>query len=164
MFFGLALSLRGWLALIAVSFVLVISPLIFIEAFAKSLPEPIGFLVYVLLGFVAMPALMCFLHYRKMFKVGSGSILFRVYCGVYMFLAFFITMKLFSVGPSFQTVLGALVTCGVSGFMVWFAMKTKKDLSGAVAQAHDAAREDDIQRQAEAILRAEEMKKQQEQS
>ena len=73
--------------------------------------------------------------------------------------------KVFTGFSSGSDYLGVLVLGSVSSGLIWFALKTRKQLSNDIAQAqiemHEAERAEDIQRQAEAILLAEEMKKQQ---
>ena len=71
--------------------------------------------------------------------------------------------KIFTGASNVSDYLGVLVLGSVSGGLIWFALKTRKQLSNDIAQAqiemHEAERAEDIQCQAEAILLAEEMKK-----
>ena len=83
------------------------------------------------------------------------------YSGFFVFIFAVIVSRLFSNKLSFETITAPIVTGAVAFFMFLFAYKTKSTLKETLNSQYEAEREDDIKRQAEAILLAEKMKSKQ---
>jgi len=106
-----------------------------------------------------MPLLVSLLYAKKFANQGRGSIIFWIYCGLYVFFFFIFVSHLFSKELTFETVIAPIVTGAVSFFMISFAYKTKLKHQKALKEHHEAIREDEIKKHAEAIILAEKMKK-----
>jgi len=160
------MSPMGWIITLFLALFLIMAPFLMIESFASGFPEPIKTTIIILFGYLGMPVLMCFFYKRKMFRQGQGAALFWVYCSVYGLVAFAGVEKIYNGDLSFNSIMTLLVPGAVAFFMIRFALKTQKEFGDAVEEIDrvdaERQREEDIQRQAEAILRAEEIKKQKE--
>ena len=71
------------------------------------------------------------------------------------------TWKLVSRGGGLESAISACVVFAVAAYLIWSAIGTRQRLAQAMEEADAQAWDDAVQLRAEAILRAEEMKKQQ---
>ena len=163
MFFGVALTPVGLLAVLFIALFAMLAPMLVIEEVSKDLSEPWRTIVMVLGVYIVWPLIVAWLYKVKLRKSGKGSVIFYFYVGLYCLMFIVFLTKIFTGVSNGSDYLGVLVLGSVSGGLIWLALKTRKQLSNDIAQAqieiHEAERAEDIQRQAEAILLAEEMKK-----
>jgi hypothetical protein len=160
MIFGISLPLMYWGVALLFALMLLFVPFFLVGAIAESFDEPLRGIINIVGSFVCIPLAMCWLYKSKMSKTGKGSAIFWLYCGIYLLFFFFQTRKLFE-DFSFYNILGTLVLGGVSLFMIFVVVKTKKQFRVDMQDQYEAEREEDIKRQAEAILLAEKMKNEQ---
>ncbi|MEP3635994.1 MAG: hypothetical protein ABJN14_01875 [Paracoccaceae bacterium] len=139
-------------------------PFAVIGSISAYFPEPLDTVVEVLLIGIGFPVLLAYLHSRKVFARGLSSVFFKIYTWFYLILG------LFSVSfgylayetPHYDGIIvGAfllLTGCG----LIWWSRKTDSNVAAAIQDdaAHRAEieREEQIQIQAEAIARAEQIK------
>jgi len=152
----------GWLIVLVAALMSLTIPFALIEWIASYLPEPLRMPVTFVLNFLGFPALLCWLHSRKVFGQGRGSAFFRIYTIFYMamgalFLVNGVTNQSGSLG--FWNAIGGVFVMGIGVAMFLWARRTDKAFAQALAVQDEIRREDSINAQAEAILRAEEMKK-----
>ena len=163
MLFGVALTPVSLLSVLFVAFFAMLAPMLIIEEVSKSLSEPWRSVVMVLGAYIVWPLIVAWLYKVKLRKSGTGSVIFYFYAGLYCLMFIIFLIKIFTGVSNGSDYLGVLVLGSVSGGLIWFALKTRKQLSNDIAQAqiemYEDERAEDIQRQAEAILLAEEMKK-----
>ena len=164
-FVGVSLSPMGWLmAFIAALFALAL-PFALIGSIVSPLPEPFRMAAEMLLGYVGFPVLLCYLHARKVFGRGIGSAFFYIYTWVYLLIGLLAMGVAFYAEGGFNLdgFLFGVVMAVIGAGMVWWSRRTSAAFSSAVEEemATQAAleREEDIQRQTEAILRADELRK-----
>ena len=162
MFFGISLTPKGWLYVLIAALFLIFSPMFVIESFANMFPEPVNKIIILAGSYVFMPMLVAWLYKRKFLNSGRGSAIFYIYVGAYAFLFLTFFAKLFSGDAKWDDYLGVVVLGAVVTYLISSAIKTHKEAVRLAQEAYKLQREDDIQRQAEAILLAEEMKKQKE--
>ena len=177
MFLGIALSFRGWLTAFGIAIFLVLLPMLAGGIMIESLhlQEPLQSILNVLFCFILMPTLVSYAYFRK---INSGKIsaitsaVFWTYCCFYIFLFVVFGFLLFSREISFNDILGQIVLGIVSISMVTVGYKAKtkqKELLAAqnvayqkeMEQQQEKEREEYVKMQAEAILLAEKMKKEQ---
>ncbi len=165
MFFGIALTPIGWLIALMIALFAVAIPFVLIETVTSFLPEFIRIPLNVLLSFVAFPLLLCEMNDRKMFGQGRGSAFFKIYTVFFIaFGLFFIVNAVFnqSGSASLMNIVGGIIMLGVGVYMYRRARKTNAEFDAALAAQAELDREQAINDQAEAILRAEQMKSQRE--
>ncbi len=162
MFFGISLTPMGWLYVLIAALFLIFSPMFVIEGFANMFPEPVNIIITLVGSYVLMPMLVVWLYKRKFLNSGRGSAIFYIYVGAYalLFLAFF--AKLFSSHAKWDDYLGVVVLGAVVAYLIISARKTHKEAVRLAQEAYEQQQNEEIHRQAQAILLAEEMKKQQE--
>ena len=87
---------------------------------------------------------------NKVLKTARGSVIFRIYFGMYAF--FFVVMlsKLYSKGFSFENIAGVLILGGVLVYMLNIIKKTQKIIDAHIQNL----KEQEIEIQKEAIVRA----------
>ncbi len=164
MFFGIVLSPSAWaMILIAVIGALVI-PFMFIAEFANLFPAPLSTIIEVSLGYVGFPLLLCYLHSRKLFGRGMGSMFFFIYKWFYVLIGVvaLIGTPYAEGGFNVEGFMFGVIFTTVGLVMIWWTRKIDKSFQDAVETGEEiqaeADREAQIQMQAEAILRAEQMK------
>jgi hypothetical protein len=148
----------AWLIALMCALLLVFAPFFIVDAVANSFGEPLKSIIQILGFYVLIPMAVCYLYKIKMCKTARGSAIFWIYCGFYLLIFVLLTIKLFTEDFSFSNVLGVLLLGAVSFWMIFVSVKAKKQLAMNLQEEYEAEREDDIRRQAEAILLAEEMK------
>lgn len=163
MFSGVALTPVGWLAVLFVALFAMLAPMLVIGEVSKDLSEPWRTVVMALGVYIVWPLIVAWLYKVKLRKSGKGSVIFYFYVGLYCLMFIVFLTKVFTGVSNGSDYLGVFVSGSVSSGLIWFALKTRNQLSNDIAQAqiemHEAERAEDIQRQAEAIILAEEMKK-----
>ena len=157
-FFSVSMSPIGWLIAFLLALVLVLTPFFIVGAVADPLAEPLKTLVLVVGNYIVAPALVSYLYSVKMRKTGRGSAIFWIYCFFFALVFVITAAQLLTKELSFESVLGPIVTGAVTIFMVRFAYKTKFVHQENIDSYHAALREDDVRKQAEAILLADEIK------
>tara|TARA_B100000745_G_C20120699_1_gene383698 strand:- start:477 stop:983 length:507 start_codon:yes stop_codon:yes gene_type:complete len=168
MILGVALTPKGWLAVLFTALIAMLAPLVAIEAIANNFSDPWRMAIVLLGSYVLWPAAVAWIYKLKLRKSGKGSMIFYFYVGFYflMFLAFL--SKAFSGESSWNDYLGVVVLGAVSSSLIWFALNTRRKNSDNIARSqadrYEVERSKAIRRQAEAILLAEEMKKQKNQT
>lgn len=172
MFFGVTMSPVGWLMTLLAAFFAMFIPVVIIGAISEIFPAPLSSIVFGLLMIVGLPALLCWLYSRKIFAQGRASIFFWFYLIFYVVAGLY----LMTLGDSSYTsaegevitntvsfierIAGALMAAVGVAMFLW-SRKEKKTFNLAVQDGVAAEREDQINIQAEAIMRAEKMKKDQ---
>jgi hypothetical protein len=151
----------GWVLVLIFALSLALVPFLIIGAIAEFFGEPFKGTITVIGCYVLIPMAVCFLYKRKMSNTARGSAIFWIYCGIYLLLFILSASKLFADGLSVAGISGALLLGAVSFWMISVAMKAKKQLAINLQMQYEAEREDDVRRQAEAILLAEKMKNEQ---
>ena len=164
MFVGVSLSPWTWLMLIVAAAISLLLPFAIIGSISSYFPEPISTVVEVVLAGIGFPVFLGFLHSRKVFDRGLGSVFFKIYIWFYLLLG------LFSVGfgylaydtPQYEGMIVGFVLLATGAALIWWSRKTSNAYASAVdADANYRAemeREEQIQIQAEAIVRAEQIK------
>ena len=166
-FFGLEMPLKSWLLVLAAAALALIIPFGVIGSIVAPLPEPMSTIAEVALAYVGFPVLLCYLHSRKVFGRGLGSVFFRVYTWFYLLIGVAVMAGAFLAEDGFNLdgFIFAILMLAVGTGMLWWSRRIRAKFAAAVEEETVAQaaleREEDIQRQAEAILRAEEMKRQQ---
>lgn len=164
MIFGVFVSPAAFVAGCIAVILAMIVPFFLIEAALSPLPEPLKSIGVVGLSYIGIPALLCYLHYRKQFATGFGSAFFILY--TWFFLVFGIIIIVgtyYAQGGLNMGGMGAGTVLAIVGIcMILWRRNVSVRFSNAVADgaAQQAAmeREAAIQIQAEAILRAEQMR------
>ena len=169
MFFGVTMSPMGWFLTLLGAFFAMFIPVFIIGGIAESFPSPLSDIIFLILFVVAWPAILCWLYSRKIFAQGRASVFFWFYLIFYIGFGALILFKSGTVTLSdgSQIVneisildrLGGLLMIVVGIVMFVWSRNEKKKFNIAVVDTMHAEREDQINAQAEAILRAEEMKK-----
>jgi hypothetical protein len=164
MYFGVILSPMGWLIVAISAVIMMAAPLAAIGALADQLPEPYRTGLMLLGSYVIWPIVVAWLYKTKLRKTGRGSLIFNFYVGLYCLFFVVFLVKLINGENSWDAYLGVVVLGTVSIGLIWFAFKTNKralaDFAKSQAGRYEAERSEDIRRQAEAILLADEMKNQ----
>jgi len=162
MFFGISMTPSGWLFALVAALFLMLAPLIAIGSLAESLPEPMNVIVTVVGSYVVWPCFVAWLYKSKLRNTGRGSVIYYFYVVFYLLFFILLLSRIFGEGAEWDDYLGVLVLGAVSFGLIMFAYKTRSQLASDVENyqnaSFEAEREDDIQRQAEAILLAEKMK------
>lgn len=91
---------------------------------------------------------------HKIKKTKKGSMIFIIYFGLYLLMFLMTFLKLLSGTFTLDTIAGSIIIGAVSFYMFSIFQKSKKILEDIQNKEYQAIREDDIQRQTEAILRA----------
>jgi len=167
MYFGVLLSPTGWLIVIISALILMVTPLAAISALADQFSEPYRTGLMLIGSYVIWPIVVAWLYKTKLSKTGRGSMIFNFYVGLYCLLFTIFLIKLINGENSWDSYIGVVVLGSVSISLIWFAFKTNKhlrtNLAKAQAETYMAERDENIRRQAEAILLAEKMKTQNDQ-
>jgi len=172
MFFGVSMSPMGWLITLLCAFFAMFIPVFIIGFISELFPAAISGFVFFVLFIAALPACLCWLYSRKIFAQGRASIFFWFYLLFYVaFGLFMMTLgdrtytspegEVITNTVSFIERLGGALIAAVGVAMFLWSRKEKKTFNLAVQDGIVAEREDQINMQAEAILRAEKMKKDQ---
>ena len=162
--FGVSLPLSTWFMLIVGAVVALIIPFGVIGSITSFLPEPVDAIVGNLLAGVGFPVLLCYLHLRKMFGRGMGSVFFKVYMWFYILLGLFaISFGILAYDtPQIDGVIIGIIMLATGIGMLWWSRRTNIALQAAYDEEDQvraaAEREEQIQMQAEAIARAEQLK------
>jgi prolipoprotein diacylglyceryltransferase len=149
--------------IVAAAFSLLI-PFTILGSVAAYFPAPFDTIVEVLLIGIGFPVFLGFLHARKVFSRGIGSVFFTIYTWFYLLLGLF-SMSFGYLAyetPQYDGIIVGVVLFITGCALIWWSRKTDANLASAIdtnATRHaDAQREEQIQIQAEAIARAEQMK------
>jgi Cu/Ag efflux pump CusA len=150
MFFGISMSPMAWLYTIVGALMLVFTPLFVVEGIAKNFDEPLRTVIVIIGSYVLIPMLVGYLYKNKVLKTARGSVIFKIYFGMYAF--FFVVMlsKLYSKGFSFENIAGVLILGGVLVYMLNIIKKTQKIIDAHIQNL----KEQEIEIQKEAIVRA----------
>ncbi|MEP5759491.1 MAG: hypothetical protein ABJ327_09380 [Litoreibacter sp.] len=164
MFVGVSLSPWTWLMLIVGAAISLLLPFAIIGSIASYFRDPINTVVEVVLAGVGFPVFLGFLHSRKVFDRGLGSVFFKIYVWFYLLLG------LFAIGfgylaydtPQYDGMIVGFVLLITAIGLIWWSRKTSNAYASAVESDADyraeMEREEQIQIQAEAIVRAEQIK------
>lgn len=164
MVFGVFMSPGAFVAGCFAVIVAMIVPFVAIEAALSPLPEPLKTIGIVGLSYIGMPVLLCYLHHRKLFGTGFGSGFFMLYTWFYLAFGIIIIVGTYYAegGPNYEGMVGGVVLAIVGTCMIWWRRRVSVRFNSAVedgmAQQAELDREEAIQIQAEAILRAEQMR------
>jgi hypothetical protein len=156
--FFVAMSPTGWIIALVCALMLVFVPFVLVEAVADLFGEPFKSIILIVGCYILIPLAVCSLYKRKMCNTAKGSVIFWIYCSLYLLLFIVFTIKLFTGDFSLSNVFGVLVLGAISFWMISATIKAKKQLAINLQKQYEAEREEDIRRQAEAILLAEKMK------
>jgi len=164
MVFGVFVSPAAFFIGCVLVILAMIIPFSVIEAILSPLPEPIRTVGVVCLSYIGMPVLLCYLHQRKMFGRGFGSGFFLLYTWFYLAFGIVIAIGSFYAesGPNYSGMSGGVIMATIGVGMIWWRRKVSTRFNDAVElgtsiQAENA-REEAIQIQTEAILRAEKLR------
>jgi len=165
MIFNISMSLFGWLIAFFAALFLMVIPFIAIGSLANNFPEPISILLTVIGSYLLWPVFVAWLYKTKLRNTGRGSVIFYFYVALY-FLSFLLLLsRAFEGNVAWHDYLGILVLGSVSFGLMYYAYKTKAQFTSDVrtyqTAVYEAEREEDINRQTEAILRAEKLKDEQ---
>jgi membrane associated rhomboid family serine protease len=164
MVWGVFVSPATLVAGIVAVILALIVPFFLIEAALSPLPEPYKTYSVAGLSYFGMPLLLCYLHKRQLFRSGFGSGFFALYTLFYLGFGIVIGVGSYYAegGPNIEGMAAGVVMGLVGCAMVWWRTRTARTYDAAVQQDLEARaeweREEAIQMQAEAILRAEEMR------
>jgi len=160
--FGIFLSPLAWVMVSIGALFAIILPFVFFEWLASYMPESLRVPTSLGLTFIAFPILLCVLHKRKVFGVGRGSAFFWIYTIMFSALGMLFLIKGVTGSPPesmFEnTAGGAIITFVGIAMFVW-ARRTNEKLSAAIVSSITSAREEQVNIQAEAILRADSIKR-----
>lgn len=157
MFLGISLSPWTWFMLIVAAAFSLLIPFTLIGTIAAYFPEPVDTVVEVVLAGIGFPVLLGYLHSRKVFGRGLGSVFFTIYTWFYLLLG------LFAIGfgylaydtPQYDGMIVGAVLFLTGCALVWWSRKTNATYATAIeedAMRHaEMEREEQIQIQAEAI-------------
>lgn len=166
MYYGVSLPLSTWFMLIVGAVLALVLPFAVIGSITSFLPAPINLIVSNVLAGIGFPVLLCYLHSRKMFGRGIGSVFFKIYTWFYVLLGLFSISFGFMAydEPQFTGIAFGVIMLATGLGMIWWSRRTNRALQDAINQdAEQRAayeREEQVQIQAEAIARAEAMKDQ----
>ena len=102
MYFGIEMSLKSWLLVIAAAVLALIIPFGVIGSIVAPLPEPMSMIVEFALAYLGFPALLCYLHSRKVFGRGIGSVFFKVYTWFYLLIGVAVMIAAFNAEGGFN--------------------------------------------------------------
>jgi len=157
MYFGIAMSPEGWFKSIILALFLVFSPIFMIGSFADSLNEPFKSIVGIGGNFILLPMLLGYWYKNRIKKTGRGSLVFTVYFFLYSLSALFMLWGLISHGFSLNVFITLIISVSVSIYMYTIIQSGQEILQ----QMYEDAREAEIQLQTEAIVRANQITKNQ---
>ncbi len=160
MLYGVSLTPGQWVIMLFLALLLVFVPFMVVESLVQPLPEPLNVIAFFVFAFILFPALICYAYRKKMYKSGQAGVLFFVYALLYNLLFIAALWHLISAGLTFKSIGGVIITGSVAFYMLYTAFKTKREFEKRLQAEYEAEREDDVKRQAEAILLAEKMKEQ----
>jgi large-conductance mechanosensitive channel len=161
MFYGIVMSPMVWIIVLGCALLLVFVPFFIVGAVAKLFGAPFNEIIQIIGNFILIPMAVCYLYKRKMCNTARGSIIFWIYCSFYLLLFILLTTRLFTESFAFSSLIGVLILGAVCFWMIFVAVKAKKQLAIDLQNQYEAEREDDIMKHAEAILLAEKMKNEQ---
>ena len=160
MFFGIVITPWTWLMLIVAVILSLVMPFAVVGSVTSFLPEPFNLIASNILAGIGFPVLLCYLHSRKMFGRGLGSVFFRLYTWFYLVLGLFsISFGFLAYDtPQVPGIIVGIIMLATGLGMVWWSRRTSGALQDALNQdaEQQAAfeREQQIQIQTEAIARA----------
>jgi len=157
MFFGISMSPMAWFYTFIMALLAIFSPIFIIDSFAKSFDDPIRTFINIFGAYVLIPMLVSYWYMYKIKKNRRGSIIFTIYFGFYLLIFFATASKLLTGDFSIETILGTVSIGAVSFYMFTIFQKSKILLQEIAQKEYEILREDDIQKQTEAILRAKEI-------
>ena len=164
MVFGVFISPAAFVVGCIAVILAMIVPFFIIEAALSPLPEPFKTIGVVSLSYIGMPVLLCYLHYKKQFKTGFGSGFFLLYTWFYLVFGIVMIVGTYYAegGPNYDGMGGGVVFAIVGTCMIWWRRRVSTRFNSAVedgaALQAEMEREEAVQIQAEAILRAEQMR------
>jgi multidrug efflux pump subunit AcrB len=150
MFFGISMSPMAWLYTIIAALMLVFTPLFLVESFAKNFDEPFRTIIILIGSYILVPMLVGYLYKQKVKKTGRGSVIFKIYFGMYALFFIVFTSHLFTKGFSWDDFAGVVVLGGVLAYMYSIIKKSQK----IIQEQQQNLKEYEIEIQKEAILRA----------
>lgn len=163
-FFGVTMGPMGWLMTIAISILLLSIPMTWVSYVTPFFPASWEVGVSIVVSFVLMPIVIALLFTFWWKKYALGRAVYLIYCGFYALLFLIATAGVIGGKRSLLDLAGPVVTGIVFCLMVGLYVKAKTKLKHDMAANHVANRDDDIQRQAEAIVLAEDIRKERERS
>ena len=159
--FAISMPLKHWVVIFFLALIMVFAPFIAIGSFANTLQEPFKTIATIVGCFILVPGLVCYVYFKRMKSSGKGHLLFWVYCAFFWLITFAEASKVFGPEVTFENIIGASISLIVASFMVFIAIKSRTAFKQNMLSLAQSEREDQVSRQAEAILLAEEIKKQQ---
>lgn len=161
MFFGVSMSPMGWFITLMIALVSLMIPFAIIEYIASFFPSPINDILSFLMAAIGLPALLCWMYSRKLFAKGRASALFWIYTLLYASAGLVALLMPGSedVPRSFSSRIAGIPLVIIGLGMFFWSRKERQKFDIAVADADHAMKEEQINMQAEAILRAEQLKK-----
>jgi len=154
MIFGITMSPMAWLYTFVTALLIILAPLLAIDSFAHSFDDPIRTIINIVGIYILVPILLSYWYMHKIKKTKKGSMIFIIYFGLYLLMFLMTFLKLLSGTFTLDTIAGSIIIGAVSFYMFSIFQKSKKILEDIQNKEYQAIREDDIQRQTEAILRA----------
>jgi len=160
--FGISLTPYGLFMAFVIALILLFTPIWIVTAIAHQFPDPINSIIQIVGIYLVIPLLLTYVYKNKFYNQNKGSAIFWIYTGMYTLIFVNSFTHLFSKPLSFETIIAPIVTGFVSFYMIRTSFKIKKQYQKDLEAYHREIREDDIKKQAEAILLAEELKQKQE--
>lgn len=164
MFLGVSLSPWTWFMLVVGAAFSLLIPFTILGSIAAYFPAPFDTIVEILLIGIGFPVLLGFLHSRKVFSRGLGSVFFTIYTWFYLLLGLFAIVFGYAAydTPHYDGIIVGIVLFITGCALIWWSRKTNANLASAIEadaiRRAEAEREEQIHIQAEAIARAEQMK------
>lgn len=159
-FFGVTTTPAALFMALLLSAFMIFSPFVILSVLTESLAEPMKTITFVLFALILFPALVSYYYRKKMLSKGTPSLIFWIYCSWYFFLFLISCLQFFVKDLSMESVAGVVISGCVSGLMIASALKTKRLLRNKIQETYEWERDENVQRMAEAIVLAEEMKSQ----
>ncbi len=165
MFFGIVMPLNYWIIAAFIAILIFLLPLVIIDTIANPFSEPLRSIIRIVGSYLVLPALVTSWYRYRMKAQAKGSVIFWFYCIIFVIMFGVFTVQLFQQPLSLESVAGPLVTGIVAAYMISVARKTKSQVIEAYNKQYEmqqkSEREEDIRRQAEAMVLAEKMKNEQ---
>ncbi len=162
MFFGIVMPLSYWVITAFIAILIFLLPLVMIESIANPLSEPLRSIIKIVGNYFVLPFLVTSWYRYRIKTKAKGSVIFWFYCIIFVIMFGVFTVQLFQQPLSLESVAGPLITGIVAAYMISVAHKTKSQAIEAYNRQYEmqqkAEREEEIRRQAEAIVLAEKMK------
>ena len=157
MFYGVSMSPIAWFYTFISALLIVFTPIFIIDSFAKSFDEPMKTIITIVGVYILVPIILSYWYMHKIKTTRKGSMIFSIYFGLYLLMFVSTVSKLLTVTFTVDTIIGTVVIGAVSFYMFTILQKSKLLLQQIEQKEYEILREDEIQKQTEAILRAKEI-------